>query len=74
MACDKVLHLSETAALKQLKALKVTSKENKKQRTRLCVYFCATCGGWHIGHDRRRGKQYAKTGRKMRSPYRLETP
>lgn len=65
MTCDKFRHRSEAEGRGQLKVLKASSRENKKQIARLSVYPCSDCGGWHIGHSRYRGKYYAKSGANM---------
>jgi hypothetical protein len=72
MHCEKVRHETTAAALRHLKQRKETSRENKKLLNKLGVYFCTRCGAFHIGHNKLKGKQYANSGREMRSAQRVE--
>lgn len=66
MACSKVRHYTIAAAERHLKQRKETSGENKKLLNKLGVYFHIECGAFHIGHNKLKGKQYAKDGPKVR--------
>lgn len=52
--CTKVRHLDEASAERHRDGLK--SRENKKTGNRLHVYACQFCLGWHVGHDRFKGR------------------
>lgn len=52
--CTKVRHLTEADAERHRVGLK--ARENKKQGNRLHVYACVWCQGWHVGHDRYKGR------------------
>lgn len=52
--CGKFIHLTESAAHKQVEIQ--GRRDNKKLQNRLQVYWCPGCGGWHVGHDRFSGK------------------
>lgn len=62
--CQKVRHATTDAARRHLKQRKDTSGENKKLLNKLGIYFCTQCGAFHIGHNKLKGKQYAKSGPK----------
>lgn len=59
--CTKVRHATHADAERHRLGLKST--ENKKRGNRLHVYPCRFCGGWHVGHDRYKGraKRYGKS-------------
>lgn len=72
MHYEKFRHVSLAEAQRHLKQQKDCSGENRKVLNRLGVYFCVRCGAFHIGHNKLKGKQYAKSGPKMRSAHRVD--
>lgn len=57
-ACAKFTHLDRASARRHLRQLRTSSRENKKLLTKLGIYFCIEHGGWHVGHNKLKGKQY----------------
>lgn len=47
----KVRFPDEPAAVRTLKSMKASGKENKKLLNRLHAYLCPDGDHWHIGHD-----------------------
>ena len=61
--CTKVKHFTHADAERHRVGLKAC--ENKKTGNRLHVYSCRFCQGWHVGHDRYKGraKRYSATAK-----------
>ena len=51
---DKTRHTTVAHAQEHLD--RIRPKENRKLANRLNVYACIHCGGYHVGHDRNKGR------------------
>lgn len=50
--CRKVRYETHGAASYVRRVLYKKSRKEKKNGGLLNVYFCTTCDGWHVGHDK----------------------
>lgn len=65
--CGKFTHLTEDGARRQMAHDR--GKDNKKRANRIQVYWCALCGGFHVGHDGLSGRalKYRRQREKLRN-------
>ena len=56
----KLRHATTSDAQQHMDRIK--PKENRKLANRLNVYACVHCGGYHVGHDRNKGRAKRYTG------------
>lgn len=50
--CHKRRYASREEAEFARRGVYRANARNKSRRGLLNVYFCTTCDGWHVGHDR----------------------
>ncbi len=57
--CGRGKHIHENAAAAQ-RHVRTLKRDNRSQKgrqecRRMCIFYCAPCGGWHVGRERDRG-------------------